>query len=139
MDKTLMIVDDSATMRMIVRRFLRSAGFKFDSIIEACNGKEALMLLAVERVDMMLVDVDMPVMGGPELVRKVRKEKAYRDIRIVMVSKESSPDLIDRVLADGADAYILKPFTPMMFEDRLTPILYFGSADSQPDQGSVIK
>lgn len=134
MDKTLMIVDDSATMRMIVRRFLRTAGFKFDSIVEACNGKEALMLLAVEKVDMMLVDVDMPVMDGVELIRNVRKEKAYRDIRIVMVSKESSPDLIDRVLADGADAYILKPFTPRMFEERLTPFLYFAPVDAQHDQ-----
>ena len=81
----------------------------------------------------------MPVMDGMELVRHVRKEKAYRDIRIVMVSKESSPDLMDRVLADGADAYILKPFTPMMFEERLTPFLYFAPAESQPDQGSVVK
>ena len=134
MDKTLMIVDDSATMRMIVRQFLRTAGFKFDSIVEACNGKEALMLLAVETVDMMLVDVDMPVMDGVELIRNVRKEKAYRDIRIVMVSKESSPDLIDRVLADGADAYILKPFTPRMFEERLTPFLYFAPVDAQHNQ-----
>ena len=134
MDKTLMIVDDSATMRMIVRRCLRTAGFKFDSIVEACNGKEALMLLAVETVDMMLVDVDMPVMDGVELIRNVRKEKAYRDIRIVMVSKESSPDLIDRVLADGADAYILKPFTPRMFEERLTPFLYFAPVDAQHNQ-----
>lgn len=75
MDKTLMIVDDSATMRMIVRRFLRTAGFKFDSIVEACNGKEALMLLAVETVDMMLVDVDMPVMDGLELIRNVRNRE----------------------------------------------------------------
>lgn len=51
-----------------------------------------------------------------------------------MVSKESSPDLIDRVLADGADAYILKPFTPRMFEERLTPFLYFAPVDAQHNQ-----
>ena len=123
MAKSLMIVDDSATMRMIVRRFLRSAGFKFDRILEAGNGKEALERLAGKPVDMMIVDVDMPVLGGPELVREIRKDPVFRDMRIVMVSKESSPGLIDRVLADGADAYILKPFTPMMFEERLTPFL----------------
>ncbi len=123
MAKSLMIVDDSATMRMIVRRFLRSAGFKFDRILEASNGKEALTRLAGKPVDMMIVDVDMPVLGGPELVREIRKDPVFRDMRIVMVSKESSPDLIDRVLADGADAYILKPFTPIMFEERLTPFL----------------
>ncbi len=123
MAKSLMIVDDSATMRMIVRRFLRSAGFKFDPILEAGNGKEALTRLAGKPVDMMIVDVDMPILGGPELVREIRKDPAFRDMRIVMVSKESSPDLIDRVLADGADAYILKPFTPIMFEERLAPFL----------------
>ena len=123
MGKSLMIVDDSATMRMIVRRFLRSAGFKFDHITEACNGKEALIELAGKPLDMIIVDVDMPIIDGPALVREVRKDPAFRNMKIVMVSKESSPDLIDRVLADGADAYILKPFTPMMFEERLAPLL----------------
>ena len=123
MGKSLMIVDDSATMRMIVRRFLRSAGFKFDRILEACNGKEALKELAGKPLDMMIVDVDMPIIDGPALVREIRKDPAFRDMRIVMVSKESSPDLIERVLSEGADAYILKPFTPMMFEERLACFL----------------
>lgn len=118
-----MIVDDSATMRMIVRRFLRSAGFKFDRILEACNGKEALRELGGKPLDMMIVDVDMPIIDGPSLVREIRKDPAFRDMRIVMVSKESSPDLIERLLSEGADAYILKPFTPMMFEERLACFL----------------
>jgi two-component system chemotaxis response regulator CheY len=124
MGKSLMIVDDSVTMRMIVRRFMRAAGFKFDRIVEAANGKEDLAELAQKPVDIMLVDVDMPVMGGEEMVREVRKISRYRDIRIAMVSKESRPELIASVLADGADAYILKPFTPKMLEERLTPLLY---------------
>ncbi|MFC1763083.1 response regulator [Planctomycetota bacterium] len=123
MAKSLMIVDDSATMRKIVMRTVRMSGLQFDRTEEAGNGVEALAKLEAGPVDIMLCDVNMPEMNGTELVKKVRENAAYKDIKIVMVSTESSDDFIDELLKNGADAYITKPFTPDKFQDKLAPLL----------------
>lgn len=123
MAKSLMIVDDSATMRKIVMRTVRMSGLQFDRTEEAGNGVEALEKLSKETVDVMLCDVNMPEMNGTELVKKVRENDAYKNIKIVMVSTESSDEFINDLLSNGADAYITKPFTPDKFQDKLAPLL----------------
>jgi two-component system chemotaxis response regulator CheY len=116
---SLMIVDDSATMRKIIMRTVRMAGVTVDRTEEAGNGIEALEKLNQSPVDMMLVDVNMPGMGGPELVKKVRELPACSATRIIIVSTESSQELIDSVIASGANGYITKPFTPENFQKKL--------------------
>lgn len=123
MAKSLMIVDDSATMRKIVMRTVRMSGLQFDRTEEAGNGVEALEKLSANPVDVILCDVNMPEMNGTEMVKKVRENDAYKDVKIVMVSTESSDDFIDELLSNGADAYITKPFTPDKFQDKLAPLL----------------
>ena len=71
----------------------------------------------------MLCDINMPEMSGPELVREVRKMDACKKMKIIMVSTESSQELIDQLLADGADGYITKPFTPEKFQEKLAPLV----------------
>lgn len=123
MAKSLMIVDDSATMRKIIMRTVRISGFNFKRTEEAGNGVEALEKLNAGPVDIMLVDINMPEMDGAELVKKVREIPACKRTKIVMVSTESSQEIIERVVADGADGFITKPFTPEKFRKELSPFV----------------
>jgi len=123
MAKSLMIVDDSATMRKIIMRTVRMSGLQFDKIEEAGNGVEALEKLGANPVDVMLCDINMPEMGGMEVVKKVRELPACSKTKIVMVSTETSDDIVNGVMADGANGFITKPFTPEKFQEKLSPLL----------------
>ena len=123
MAKSFMIVDDSATMRKIIMRTMRMSGLEFNSTEEAGNGKEALEKLNKVPVDIILCDINMPEMNGMELVKKVRELGSCANTKIIMVSTESSQDLIDNVIADGANGYITKPFTPEKFQEKLSPFM----------------
>ena len=123
MGKSLMIVDDSATMRKIIMRTVRMSGLEFDRTEEAGSGVEALQKLEGGPVDVMLCDINMPEMNGTELVKKARELASCSGTKIVMVSTESAQDLIDQVMSDGADGYITKPFTPEKFQEKLAPLL----------------
>ncbi len=123
MAKSLMIVDDSATMRKIIMRTVRMSGLEFERTEEAGNGVEALEKLGVAPVDVILCDINMPEMGGAEVVKKVRELPSCADTKIVMVSTESSQELIDDLMANGANGYITKPFTPEKFQEKLSPLM----------------
>ncbi len=123
MSKSLLIVDDSATMRKIIMRSIRMSGLQFDTTEEAGNGVEALEKLNASPVDIILCDVNMPEMNGPELVKKVREMDSCKDTKIVMVSTESSQEFIEKLLAGGANDYITKPFTPDRFHEKLSPLV----------------
>ncbi len=123
MAKTLMIVDDSATMRKIIMRTVRMSGLQFDRTEEAGNGNEALEKLGANPVDIMLCDINMPEMNGTELVKKIREMDSCKNTKIVMVSTESSQELINGVIADGANGFITKPFTPEKFQEKLSPFM----------------
>ncbi len=123
MAKSIMIVDDSATMRKIIMRTINMSGLEFDRTEEAGNGAEALEKMGANPVEIMLCDVNMPEMSGTELVKKVREVSAYADTKIIMVSTESSQELIDKTIADGANGFITKPFTPEKFQEELSPYM----------------
>ncbi|MHC4211738.1 MAG: response regulator [Planctomycetota bacterium] len=123
MGKSLMIVDDSATMRKIIMRTVGMSGLQFEQTEQAGNGNEAIEKLNASPVDIMLCDVNMPEMSGTDLVKKVRTMDSCNDTKIIMVSTESSQELIDSVMADGANGYITKPFTPEKFQEKLTPFM----------------
>ncbi len=123
MAKSLMIVDDSATMRKIIIRTMRMSGLDFDQTIEAGNGAEALEKLKASAVDIVLCDINMPEMGGMEMVKKVREIDACKNTKIIMVSTESSQEVVDSAIADGANGFISKPFTPEKFQKELSPFM----------------
>jgi two-component system chemotaxis response regulator CheY len=118
-----MIVDDSATMRKIIMRTIRVADLGIGETYEAGNGAEALEKLKASAVDIMLCGINMPGMTGPELVRKVRELPACADTKIVIISTETAKDIVDDVLASGANGYITKPFTPEKFKGKLAPLM----------------
>ena len=112
-----LIVDDSKSMRMILARSLRELDFE---IIEAGDGQEALdRLNPGELVDLMLVDWNMPVMNGYELVCAVRANVMFGDIRIMMVTTETSMENMTKALDAGANEYLMKPFTKELLLDKL--------------------
>lgn len=117
----ILIVDDSSTMRMILIKSLRQAGFESATVIEAGGAKEALQKLAAGGIDLMLSDVNMPEITGIELV-KVVKTKMPK-LPIVMVTTESSADMKKTMTDAGANGIITKPFPPEELQKILGPLV----------------
>ncbi len=123
MGKTVLIVDDSNTMRKIVARSLRQAGIDFDAILEAGDGQEALDVLHANQVDVVLSDINMPNMTGLEFLKAKSEDDAIKDIPVIMISTETGADIIDEAKSYGAKGAIKKPFTPDLINDTLGPLL----------------
>lgn len=123
MGKTVLIVDDSNTMRKIVSRALRQAGIDFSEILEAGDGQAALEVLANNKVDVVLSDINMPVMTGLEFLKAKSENDAIKNIPVVMISTETGADIIDQAKALGAKGAIKKPFTPELINEILRPLI----------------
>lgn len=103
----ILVVDDSPTMRQLISFALkRIAG---SSIVEATDGVDGLKKLSSEKVDLIIADINMPVMDGLKLVSLVRSNPAYKDIPIIIVTTEGAEEDRKRGLAIGANAYLTKP------------------------------
>lgn len=109
MAKTVMIVDDSASLRQVVKMALTGAGY---NVIEAGDGKAALALLDGRQVNMVVCDVNMPIMNGIEFVREAKKLAAYKFMPILMLTTESQESKKEEGKAAGAKAWMVKPFSP---------------------------
>lgn len=124
MDKIrALIVDDSAVMRKIVERCLRQAGIELEKVLEAGNGAEALGVLRDNPVDLILCDINMPVMDGLEFVRQVGTVESAKGVPIVMITSEGSESHVVQSLSAGARGYIRKPFTPDQVKEHVLPVL----------------
>ncbi len=119
----VLIIDDSNTMRKIVQRSLRQAGFEFEKILEAGDGQEALGMLENEDVDFILSDINMPNMDGIEFLRQKRENDAIKDIPVVMITTEAGNDILGEAKSLGAKGSIKKPFTPDQVQDVLGEFL----------------
>lgn len=117
-----LIVDDSGTMRKIIARTLRQAGFEVDQLYEAADGFEGLTrLLSVQKVDMILSDINMPNMDGLEFIQQVQA-RGYK-IPIVVITTEGGEELINQAIELGAIKSIKKPFTPAKLREELEDLL----------------
>lgn len=106
----VLIVDDSPAMRKWLRRALQTSGFDLAGCLEAGNGIEALAVLSTGPVDLILTDINMPVMDGVELVRQLKAEKSWRSIPVFVISTDSTEHRVQEMLVLGARGYISKPF-----------------------------
>jgi two-component system chemotaxis response regulator CheY len=120
---SVLIVDDSAVMRRILERALRQAGLEIAAVFEASNGAEALDILSRETVDLILSDLNMPRMGGLELLRQLRSRNLAADTPVVMVTTESGEESVRDAIAAGAQGYIRKPFTAEQVKERVLPLM----------------
>jgi two-component system chemotaxis response regulator CheY len=123
MGKKVLIVDDSNTMRKIVARSLRQAGFEFEKLLEAADGQAALEVLAGESVDIVLSDINMPVMDGIEFLRQKNADAQIKAIPVVMITTEAGTDVLNEALSLGAVGTIKKPFTPEQVQEVLGQFL----------------
>jgi two-component system chemotaxis response regulator CheY len=123
MSYSILIVDDSLPMRLVIKRTLKAAGYGSSEMLEAANGQEALELMKNSWVDMVITDYNMPVMDGLEFMKKIKKDDLFKDIPVVIVSTEGNDVKIKGFMDCGAAGYITKPFTPESIRDLITGIL----------------
>jgi two-component system chemotaxis response regulator CheY len=109
MSKTILIVDDSATLRQVVSIALKGAGY---TVIEGCDGKDALSKLTGQKVHLIISDVNMPNMDGFTFLEEVKKLPAYKFTPVIMLTTEAGEDKKSRGQAAGAKAWVVKPFQP---------------------------
>ncbi len=109
MAKTIMVVDDSASLRQVVNIALTGAGYK---IIEACDGKDALGKLNGEKINLVISDVNMPNMDGITFVKDMKKLANYKFTPVIMLTTESQEGKKAEGQAAGAKAWVVKPFQP---------------------------
>lgn len=107
--KTILAVDDSASMRQMVSFTLKTAGF---DVTEANNGEEALKVAQGRDFDLVISDVNMPIMDGIELIRNLRELPNYKFVPMLMLTTESTTDKKQQGRAAGATGWIVKPFNP---------------------------
>ncbi len=108
MAKTILVVDDSGTVRQQVSMALKQAGF---AIVEAADGQEALAAIESNRaIDMVVCDVNMPNLNGLEMVEKVKSNPEHKALPILMLTTEGQPSMIRRAKEAGAVGWIVKPF-----------------------------
>jgi two-component system chemotaxis response regulator CheY len=112
MSKTVLIVDDASLIRSVANSAAKAAGY---NTILATNGQEGFDMLEANNVDMVFSDVNMPVMGGLEMVEKIRSLEKYKFLPIVMLTTESNPVLKEKGKALGVKAWLLKPFNKDKF------------------------
>ncbi|MFC5306257.1 response regulator [Azospirillum picis] len=114
--KKVMTVDDSRTMRDMVSFTLRGAGYE---VIEAADGQQAMSAIATAKVDLVITDLNMPVMDGLTLIRKLRAIPAHRTLPILMLTTEADESKKAEGRSAGATGWIVKPFNP----DKLVSVV----------------
>lgn len=119
----ILVVDDFATMRRIVKGVLKQLGFT--NIIEAEDGTNALEELKKEKVGLIVSDWNMPNMTGLDLLRAVREDMNLKSIPFLMVTAEGQKENVVEAVKAGVNNYIVKPFTPETFNEKLKKV--FGS------------
>ncbi len=119
----ILIVDDSATMRRMIRRALELAEVPAEGIFEAGDGLEALRFLEAHAVDVLFTDVNMPVMTGPELLKEIAAAGRWPNLRRVIVSTDGSTSRRDEAAALDVRCYLEKPFSPEVIRDVLAEIV----------------
>jgi two-component system, chemotaxis family, chemotaxis protein CheY len=108
----ILIVDDSKTIRSILSKTLRLTSLEINQIFEAGNGKEALECLQANWIDLVLTDLNMPVMTGIELVGAMADDGLLKDIPVIVISTDGSSTRIEELKEKGVREYVRKPFTP---------------------------
>jgi len=118
----LLVVDDSSTMRRIIKNTLARLGYK--DVLEGADGVEGWNVLdSNPEIDMLITDWNMPEMNGLELVKKVRADDRFIDLPIIMVTTEGGKAEVITALKAGVNNYIVKPFTPQVLKEKLGAVM----------------
>ena len=124
----ILVVDDSAVMRKMIIKTMGMCGLPIGEIKQAANGREGLEELSKSWIDIVILDINMPVMNGEEMIDEMQQDSEIKDIPVVVVSTEGSSTRIDRLKEKGA-MFIQKPFTPEMIRDTIYEVTGIGEGD----------
>jgi two-component system chemotaxis response regulator CheY len=119
MAKTILVIDDSASLRQVVKMALVGAGY---NVIEAGDGQAALALLDGRQVNMAVCDVNMPIMNGIEFVKAAKALPGYKFMPILMLTTESQEEKKEQGKAAGAKAWMVKPFSPTQLVNAVSKL-----------------
>ncbi len=125
MSLNILVVDDSAVMRKIIKKALTDSKYSDATISEAGDGQEGLEEFDPKQTDLILADWNMPNLNGLEFIKKVREIKASKKVVIIMVTTEGSAGKMEEAMDNGVDNYITKPFTSIQLEQKIDR--YFSS------------
>ena len=124
----VLVVDDSSVMRAIIIKTMRLSGLPLGEVHEAANGQEGLQVLEEHQVDLALVDLNMPVMGGEEMIDKIRQNAETVDFPLIVISSEGSDTRIERLRKKDV-RFLQKPFMPQAIRDTIVDVT--GVSDEQ--------
>ena len=116
----ILIVDDSAAIRKVLIRVLRQTELPLGDIREASDGKEAIEKLEEGSAGLILSDINMPNMDGLQLLSRIRSEKRWKHIPVIMITTEGSKSSVLQAVELGAQGYVRKPFTVEQIKDKIT-------------------
>ncbi len=133
----VLIVDDSATMRSILKKVVSLSGYEVGDYLECANGAEALEALAQNWVDVILLDVHMPVMDGITMLKHLSEDEVCSKTPVILVTTEVSQEAIGEAYRLGAKAHVKKPFQPESIRDVLKQVLgdEYARADEPDAEG----
>jgi len=132
----ILVTDDSETMRAVIKKTVSMSGVPVGEFREAANGKEALAILADTWIDVILSDINMPEMGGMELLKKISEDEDLRKIPLIFISTESSEARQEEARKLGVAGYVKKPFQPAAIKAVLYEVLekaYAHKLEEKPD------
>ncbi len=125
MEINVLVVDDSKVMRSMISKTMYMSGLPVGEIYQAENGQEGLDALKEHWIDLVIADINMPIMNGEEMIRRMKDGIETRDIPIMVVSTEGSKKRIERIVENGV-IFVHKPFTPEIFRDNIQAITGIG-------------
>ncbi|MDC7718096.1 response regulator [Vogesella sp. DC21W] len=120
MAKTILIVDDSASLRQVVKIALMDAGY---DVIEAGNGQEGLQKLDGRKIHLIVSDVNMPVMDGITFLKNVKQHASYKFTPVIMLTTETSDEKKKAGQQAGAKAWVVKPFQPPILLSAISKLI----------------
>jgi len=129
----ILIVDDSLSMRAVIKKIIGISGIRTDKCYEAQNGREALEVLAGNWVDIILSDINMPEMNGIEFLKALRSDQLFKEIPVVFISTEANTERIKEATFLGARGFLKKPFVPEELRKLLFEVLGLSSEGEYGD------
>ncbi|MBN1653198.1 MAG: response regulator [Deltaproteobacteria bacterium] len=122
MTAKLLIIDDAQTIRSYIAAILENEGYR---VLHASNGLDGLRLVREENPDLVLLDIEMPLMDGLECCRRIKQDPSLENIRVIMVTTLSQYSKVTEAFKAGADDYIVKPIEPKELRDKVRELIKF--------------
>lgn len=132
MSINVLVIDDSSVMRAMIRKSLQLSGLELNEVYEAADGQQGIDILDYCCTDLIITDINMPVMNGEAMIEQIRNNPKTKDIPILVISSEGSKLRVGR-LKDKGVAFIHKPFFPENIRDMIKTLMKKESCDEPTD------